>query len=281
MKTMLYFIVCLSTVLDGCARRADPPTQSILAPPPSRLPTGESSTDKAVSYLEGVMDQYNDKFFVYSDADAAGNHFVTMARIGKYDESKPQQRTRAESILPPMDLFCCDNPPSGVNCIKSTFNPSRSDDWGGWYFLNGVLTGTNGVPTPNWGDCPNAGLNLAGATTLSFLAKAEHAGDLLQFMCFGVGWPPEPRPFRDTLPVERTPIIRLETKWTPYCIPIKGHLPTNVLGGFAWVARVKTTAKEGLPFFLMTSHSIFRGQINRAFSLVTKRSQATKPVTGF
>jgi hypothetical protein len=77
-------------------------------------------------YLTGVMDQFHQKFWVYSDGDAAGNHFVTLARMSNRDNNN--ETDLAEQMLPPMNLFCTNQPYSGSDCIEASFHPATSED---------------------------------------------------------------------------------------------------------------------------------------------------------
>ena len=76
---------------------------------------------------------------------------------------------------------------TGINCIKCEFIV-RGDNWGGWYFMNGVLTGSQSAPIENWGDYPEAGYDLRGATSLTFRAKGARGGERVEFFAFGVGF---------------------------------------------------------------------------------------------
>ena len=74
------------------------------------------------TYLKKTFDKYHETFDVYTDLDAAGNHFVMPGRMQN---------------APPMDLGFTGNPNSGYTCIKASY--TRGNGWSGWYFLNGIL----------------------------------------------------------------------------------------------------------------------------------------------
>ncbi len=97
----------------------------------SELPMnlGPDSPDtRAHQYLESTMDRYHLTFDLYTDVDAAGNHFVHRAKIA----SPGDEDLASIDDAWPKDGY------SGATCIKNTFTP-RGSNWGGIYFQNGVL----------------------------------------------------------------------------------------------------------------------------------------------
>jgi hypothetical protein len=102
-----------------------------------------SSFDLAVDYLKASMDAFHNTFDVYTDISAAGNHFPTLTMV-------PDEKARVG-----MDQCCTENPFSGSTCTKCTFQ-SQGNNYGGYYFLNGTLTGDETEPQANWGDEPDA-----------------------------------------------------------------------------------------------------------------------------
>src|SRR5690349_1614444 len=125
----------------------------------------------ATAYLTAALDRYHNTVDVYTDADAAGNHFPAR---GEFDSSGGQVQ------VPAMDEISVGAPCHSGTCITATFNAAGTN-WGGWYFMNGVLGPTDRAPTPNWGFVPNAGFNLSGATTLTFWARGKAGGERVQF----------------------------------------------------------------------------------------------------
>ena len=111
----------------------------------------------AYQHIYEVMDKYHQTFDVYTDLSAAGNHFVAYGAMGDEDRV---------AINP----GCKTSPYSGDTCIENRFAVD-GDNWGGWYFLNGVLEGVETQPKLNWGDYPNAGIDLTGAKKLTFWAR--------------------------------------------------------------------------------------------------------------
>lgn len=117
-----------------------------------------SSQTPATIYLRNTSDRYQQTVDVYTDADAAGNHF---AYRGEFDS------TGGARQVPTMDEISANAPCfAGITCITATFDPSRLL-WGGWYFMNGVLGAHDRQPQANWGTYPRAGYKLTGATALA------------------------------------------------------------------------------------------------------------------
>jgi len=132
------------------------------------------------AYLPRAMDQFHATFDVYTDLHAAGNHFAARGRM-----SSPGD----EGAVTSMDEGWTDNPHSGATCIRCTFE-ARGSNWGGWYFMNGILRDNDAAPRENWGDEPGAGFDLRGATKLTFWARGEKGGERVEFFAFGIGRAP-------------------------------------------------------------------------------------------
>lgn len=188
-----------------------------------------SALDGAFSHLAAEMDRYHKAFDVYTDANAAGNHFSHYAKIAD------------DFSAVGLDLCSTQEAHSGKTAIKSTFQNTTSQNWGGWYALNGILTGQDTSPRANFGETPNAGIDLRGATEVSFWAIGKQGGEKVEFFMGGVGRNPENgapvMPFPDSTP--RIPdigtTVTLSTTWTKYSIDLTGKDLSYILGGFAWV----------------------------------------------
>lgn len=114
---------------------------------------------------------------------------------------------------------------------------------GGWYFQNGVFLSTDSVPKCNWGEYPNAGIDLTGATRVTFWARGEKGGEKVEFFVGGIGRNPDTgkaiSPYPDS--IKRVPrvgtYITLTRKWKKYTINLKGLDLSYIIGGFGWVAK--------------------------------------------
>jgi hypothetical protein len=199
-------------------------------------PTGARET----AYLAQIMDQFHDSFDVYTDADAAGNHFVARGGMG--------DGIGAEAI-PTMNEACRTDPHSGVTCIEATF-AATGQSWGGWYFMNGALEGSQTSPAPNWGESPNAGIDLRGATKLTFWARGAHGGERVEFFAFGVGRGAPLESYPDSSGKVTTGYVTLASTWKQYVIDLSGKDLSYVLGGFGWVTDTVHTANKDITFYL-------------------------------
>ncbi|OYW72339.1 MAG: hypothetical protein B7Z37_25125 [Verrucomicrobia bacterium 12-59-8] len=228
--------------------------------------------DPAVDYLKRVMDQYHEKYDVYSDDGAVGNHFVHWVRMSSYD-SVIQEKT---GTFPPDQITghvpAITNqwrtgrddksgltPDGSQSCMVLQFRPEELPNsvftWGGWYFQNGLHKGGLSLPLSNWGRQPGAGIDLTGATKLSFWVRGETGRERVEFFVFGVGWDADAKQWHgidqpaiedratgrrfehpDSSPKVGTGYITLSKQWKRYTIDLRGHNRSYVLGGFGWAA---------------------------------------------
>ena len=205
-----------------------------------------SAAESLVStgYLAQKMDQYHTALDVYTDSDAPGNHFLSRGMM-----SSPGD----EASILEMNEKCTVSPRSGIDCIEAGFK-STGSNYNGWYFLNGTLTGSETQPDPNWGDTANAGVDLTGATKLTFWARGKVGGERVAFMCFGVGWNPvtetPDKPYPDSSPKASTGYVTLTDAWTKYTIDVSGLDKSYVLGGFAWITSASENSGNDITFYL-------------------------------
>jgi hypothetical protein len=202
------------------------------------------SAQNSIVYLARVMDEFHTRFPVYDDVSSAGNHFTAYTKI-------PDQNAMVE-----MNGSSTDNPHGGATAIRCVFSPGGVG-FGGFYFQNGVLPAGAKAPLPNFGEIPNAGIDLTDAITLTFWARGAQGGERIEFFMAGVGRNPFTgapllgSPFPDSSP--RTPPVGtttiLTTTWQKYSIDLTGHNLEYILGGFGWVANVALNP-AGATFYL-------------------------------
>ena len=200
--------------------------------------------EASVKYLAAVQDRFHTAFDVYTDVDAAGNHFVARARM-----SSPGD----EVAIPEMLENWTQNSHSGSTCIRAEFH-SKGDNWGGWYFMNGVLTGDTKSPAPNWGTVPSAGVDLRGALQLTFWARGERSGETVEFFFGGVGRDAETgrviELFPDSSPKLSTGWVPLSREWKRFTISLDRADLSYVLGGFGWATSQSKNAGRDIVFYL-------------------------------
>jgi hypothetical protein len=193
------------------------------------------------------MDRFHDRVDVYSDAYAAGNHFNARAQM-----SSPND----EDAVPAMNESAEVDPHSGLTCIEATFK-AKGSNWGGWYFMNGVLEGTEKAPRLNWGDLPDSGVDLRGATALEWWARGRDGGERVEFFAFGVGRDPQtgeqrmPFPDSSVKQVHKPATVTLSREWTRYEIVLAPDQDLKyVLGGFGWTANSPANGNKDITFFI-------------------------------
>jgi hypothetical protein len=111
-----------------------------------------------------------------------------------------------------------DNPHSGATCMRITFDANTG--FGG-------IAGQN--PPNDWGDLPG-GLDISGATKLTFWARGENGGELVTFKMGILG---ADKKYADSASAE-TPEIRLSKQWKQYTIDLEGKDLRRVKTGFVW-----------------------------------------------
>ncbi|MBI5536571.1 MAG: hypothetical protein HY898_27875 [Deltaproteobacteria bacterium] len=198
---------------------------------------------QTTDYLDAVMDQFHKRFYVYKDKDAAGNHFAARGRLGdSSDGGSPYLPSMDEGHVGPE----CEK--GAGSCIEAQFNPGGSVTWGGWYFMNGVLDGNQHAPIPNWGDKANAGINLQGATKLTWRARGAVGGERVKFIAFGVGAGAAASP--DSAPTLPRDYDTLSTDWKTFEADLTGMDLSYVLGGFGWVSSAAENGGNGITFYV-------------------------------
>ncbi len=188
--------------------------------------------NNSVQYLARAMDQYHNRFPVYDDVSSAGNHFHTLT---KFPDGNALVTVNGSYSL---------NKHSGATAIRCTFT-AGGVNFGGFNFQNGILPNGATAPVPNFGTVLNAGIDLSGATALTFWARGEQGGEVVDFFMGGVGWTGNMKnnPCTPTFPgvcpaPDSTSAVKLTvtltTQWTQYSINLAGKDLHYVLGGFGW-----------------------------------------------
>ena len=210
-------ILIASLSLVTSASGAQPDTQTISA---------------SVQYLARAMDQYHDRFPVYEDVSSAGNHFHALTKFPD-----------GNALVTINGSYALDKH-SGATAMRCTFTPGGVN-FGGFNFQNGVLPNGTTAPSPNFGTVLNAGIDLSGATALTFWARGQQGGEVVDFFMGGVGWTgnavnsPCVPGFAGPCPApDSTPAVKitktLTTQWTQYSIDLANKDLHYVLGGFGW-----------------------------------------------
>ncbi len=195
------------------------------------------SAAAALEHLRRVMDQYHDRFPVYEDVSSAGNHFHSWAKVP------------SDAAAVTMNGSWTDAPHSGATAIRVEF---QDPTFAGFYLLNGVLPAGADSPEPNFGTIPDAGIDLTGASSITFWARGENGGETIEFFMGGVGRdadtgePIAPHP--DSTPVVKQAFV-LTDQWAIYTLDLTSKDLSYVLGGFGWIASDEQNP-GGAVFFL-------------------------------
>jgi len=209
------------------------------------------SAARSLEWMRRVMDQFHTSFWVYQDSGSAGNHFFEWVRFPDAEAAVDISGSWTETKH------------SGATAIRCTFRNLDGRNYGGFLFQNGILKGAEKAPGMNFGTEANAGLNLTGATQLSFWARGESGGEVVRFFMGGIGWDttglrrPQkpctekvqgPCPYPDSTP--RAMIQQVLTReWKRYVIDLRGRDLHYLLGGFGWYADAVSNP-EGAVFYL-------------------------------
>ena len=185
-----------------------------------------ADTSKAYQHLCEVMDRCADYFYVYLDQDSGCNHFFPSGWMGdtsvlsfKGDET---------------NCGAGENFDPGTSCIKITFT-AHGNNWAGIYWQQ---------PENNWGNIPNAGYDLTGATKLTFWARGEKGGEEIEFFLGGIEGS-----YGDSIPKTSLGYITLTPYWQKYTIDLTGKDLSYVIGGFGWVTNALHNP-DGATFYL-------------------------------
>jgi hypothetical protein len=195
---------------------------------------------RARAYLAAALDRYAGAVDVYRDAGSAGNHFTAVQKL-------PGATTPAAMT---------DTRTAAGTCLTCSFDGGKAP-WGGFLFQNGVLAQKAVLPAANWGTVRNAGLDLTGATRLTFRARGAKGGEQVEFYAGGTGWAvdfagnavrPE-RPHADSFTKVSTHVT-LTSAWKSYAIDLHGYDLHYVIGGFGWMADGALNGRKPMTFFL-------------------------------
>ncbi len=200
------------------------------------------SVELSISFLRDRMDEFHNRFPIYDDVSSAGNHFPAFGAVN-----------RPQNVDNPNGSWT-DNPHSGATCVRFSFTPSNPEDYGGYYMMNGILPKGKTIPELNWGNVPNAGLNIMGATRLTFFARGQNGGEKIEFLFGGVGRNSDTGvpfyPYPDSAK-KKAIKVTLSNLWQQYSIDLTGLDTSYVLGGFAWVANAPDNPNPlGTVFFV-------------------------------
>jgi len=162
-------------------------------------------------------------FYVYTDIGMRDNHYSPYGLMGDMS-----------ALI--IDHGFKENPHSGKTCIKVTYDPNRGKiGWAGVYWTE---------PANNWGD-KGFGFNLSGAERISFWARGENGGEIINnFIMGGIqGKQYEDSDSRAIGPIE------LSKEWKQFFIYVEEADLSNIIGGFCFTI-TKNNNAMGAVFYL-------------------------------
>jgi hypothetical protein len=129
------------------------------------------------------------------------------------------------------------NPHGRENSVKITyrFGPTK---WGGMYWQN---------KPDNWGDQPGNNYSAQGFSKVTFWARGEHGGEMLEFKVGGID--KQGKRYRDSV-LAMTGRIALTKDWKSYSIDLSSQDLSSLIGGFCWVASADYNHGNQITFFL-------------------------------
>jgi len=223
--------------------------------------------DGAIFYLDDIKYEYDKDtapptptptpdgeyyFNVYTDKDAAGNHYLPTGFMGDYEDVTVDECWR-------------DDTHSGSTAIRVDYRATgaQGNNWAAVAWVH---------PSNNWGDRPG-GYDLTGAEALCFWAKSEQGGELIEFKIGGTGYEPgtcTPQtlecgleaPYPDsTCPPVYEGVFTLTDKWTEYCLAIDENVDlSHVVGGFIWAA-ARNRNPDGATTYLDDIRFVFNSSV--------------------
>lgn len=169
--------------------------------------------------------QTMDKFYIYNERGSSDSHFIPSGYMGDYSDIK---------MIPAYEK----NPGAGKTCIRVEYSAERKQGagWAGVYWQS---------PANNWGN-KKGGFDLTGYKKLTFMAKGEKGGEMIDK--FGFGGIVGEKEDGDTDGAELFS-IELKKQWTKYEIDLKGLDMSHIIGGFLWAANGDSNP-EGAVFYL-------------------------------
>jgi len=178
--------------------------------------------DRALQHLDAVMDQYHSEFFVYSDHVAGGNHGYPSGWMGSVS-SLQYEDCWTNSIF------------AGRSCIRVQFTPGYHGAWSGVIFQS---------VENNWGSVLGGGIDLSGATKLTFVARGENGGEKVEFFVGSVEGS-----HGDSFPKRTLGYITLDATWREYEIDLTGLDLSHVVGLFGFVLNAPNSP-DGATFYI-------------------------------
>lgn len=169
-----------------------------------------------------------DVFFVYKDRGSKENHAVGSGWMG----NNPATLGKVLKFNPGYVV----DQGKGDYCIKITYaNMDPEQSWCGIYFQ---------VPANNWGD-KKGGYDLTGMKKLTFKARGEKGGEMVDFFVGGIKGSTELGDSDEA----RLDGTELTKEWKIYTIDLQGLDMSHIIGPFGWASNLDVNP-DGVVFYL-------------------------------
>jgi hypothetical protein len=161
-------------------------------------------------------------FYVYRGFHAPENHYIPSGWMGDARDIRFSDR------------FTDPSSKKMVIRVEYTAKAAQGNGWSGMYWQN---------PANNWGSRPG-GYNLNGARKITFLARGEKGGEMIdQFKMGGISGD-----YSDSGSAAIGPVT-LTQDWKRYEISLEGQELSSITGGFCWAAN-RDGNPDGAIFYL-------------------------------
>ncbi|MDR0974590.1 MAG: hypothetical protein LBL80_02730 [Ruminococcus sp.] len=197
----------------------------------------ENSSDSAVGFISSQLEKNKTRLYVYNDFADGRNYYTQKAFMGDnyYAGNIPPMNEAAEGAY------------SGKTCISASIDLNK-EPWGGYMFINGVLKAGETVPEADFGDDPEAKVDLSGASRFVFYAKGETGREEVEFLIGGLG--NDGKPYPDSTKYSMG-YINLKKDWTKYEIDVSKLNMSEIGCGFAWVTNdTQNSPATDITFYL-------------------------------
>jgi hypothetical protein len=188
-------------------------------------------------YLDEVRFAYDSKlkkeepgvnlpFYVYADSSSLDNHFIPSGWMPATSGKDLRLNTSWKNY-----------PFSGDTCMRVEYKNNSGTRWAGIYWQN---------PANNWGNVSGAGYNLQGASKLTFWARGDKGGEIInEFKVGGIS----SGDYIDSDSIIIGP-IELTSEWKQYEIDLRGKDLSYIIGGFCWATNIDVNDPEGIVFYI-------------------------------
>jgi hypothetical protein len=193
-----------------------------------------AGTTAALRYLRSEMDVFHRHTIVYDEWESGGSMFAPTGRDGV-----PRPGTMIEGQRLTQIEESTSDPHSGPRCLRIAWRPAFSTAWSAVYWQ---------YPYDNQGLVE--GLDLTGATQLTFWVRGERGGEVAEFRFGGYNRPRRrDRPFGDSCEAISTGHMELSANWEQYTFSLQHLDLRNIICGFYW--RTQSSANpEGCIIYL-------------------------------